>query len=70
MKYLDTISDADITELNIPTAIPLVYELDESLRPIRHYYLGDPAAAAAAAAKVAAQSSVPESPDQKKKAGA
>ena len=56
VKYLDTVSDADITELNIPTAIPLVYELDDDLRPIRHYYLGDPAAAAAAAARVAAQS--------------
>jgi 2,3-bisphosphoglycerate-dependent phosphoglycerate mutase len=42
-------------ELNIPTGIPLVYELDESLRPLRHYYLGDPAAAAAAAAAVAHQ---------------
>jgi 2,3-bisphosphoglycerate-dependent phosphoglycerate mutase len=41
--------------LNIPTGIPLVYELDDRLKPIRHYYLGDPAAAAAAAARVAAQ---------------
>jgi 2,3-bisphosphoglycerate-dependent phosphoglycerate mutase len=41
--------------LNIPTGIPLVYELDDDLKPIRHYYLGDPAAAAAAAARVAAQ---------------
>jgi len=55
VKYLDNIPDADIVELNIPTGIPLVYELDERLRPIRHYYLGDPAAAAAAAARVAAQ---------------
>jgi 2,3-bisphosphoglycerate-dependent phosphoglycerate mutase len=55
VKYLDDISEADITELNIPTGIPLVYELDGNLKPIRHYYLGDPAAAAAAAARVAAQ---------------
>src|SRR6266540_2969296 len=53
VKYLDNVSDHDIVELNIPTGIPLVYELDESLRPRRHYYLGDPAAAAVAAAKVA-----------------
>src|SRR5204863_3620395 len=55
VKYLDHVSEADIVELNIPTGIPLVYELDEDLRAIRHYYLGDPAAAAAAAAKVANQ---------------
>lgn len=55
VKYLDNISEADITELNIPTGIPLVYELDENLKPIRHYYLGDAAAAAAAAARVANQ---------------
>jgi 2,3-bisphosphoglycerate-dependent phosphoglycerate mutase len=55
VKYLDGVSDADIVELNIPTGIPLVYELDDNLKPIRHYYLGDAAAAAAAAAKVAAQ---------------
>ena len=45
-------------ELNIPTGIPLVYELDDDLRPIRHYYLGDPAAAAAAAARIANQTKV------------
>jgi 2,3-bisphosphoglycerate-dependent phosphoglycerate mutase len=55
VKYLDNISEADITELNIPTGIPLVYELDEDLQPIRNYYLGDPEAAARAAASVAAQ---------------
>jgi 2,3-bisphosphoglycerate-dependent phosphoglycerate mutase len=55
VKSLDQISDADIVELNIPTGIPLVYELDAALQPVRHYYLGDPAAAAAAAARVAAQ---------------
>jgi len=58
VKYLDNMSDADIVELNIPTGIPLVYELDENLKPIRHYYLGDPAVAAAAAARVANQSKV------------
>lgn len=56
VKYLDEVSEADIIKLNIPTGIPLVYELDAHLKPIRHYYLGDPGAAAAAAAKVAAQS--------------
>ncbi len=48
VKYLDRMSEADIVELNIPTGIPLVYELNDDLTPIRHYYLGDPAAAAAA----------------------
>ena len=57
VKHLDEISDADIVELNIPTGIPLVYELDDTLKPLRKYYLGDPAAAAAAAARVAAQAS-------------
>lgn len=42
VKYLDDISEEDIVELNIPTGVPLVYELDEELKPIRHYYLGDP----------------------------
>jgi 2,3-bisphosphoglycerate-dependent phosphoglycerate mutase len=60
VKYLDNVSDAEIVEHNIPTGIPLVYELDDDLRPIRHYYLGDPAAAAAAAAKVAAQTGLPK----------
>ncbi len=41
VKYLDGVSDTEIVELNIPTGIPLVYELDAGLRPIRHYYLGD-----------------------------
>jgi len=57
VKYLDNIDEKTIVELNIPTGIPLVYELDDDLKPIRHYYLGDPAAAAAAAARVAAQTS-------------
>ena len=55
VKYLDNISEAEITELNIPTGIPLVYELDETLKPIKHYYLGDADAVAKAAAAVAAQ---------------
>jgi len=55
VKYLDNVPESEIVELNIPTGIPLVYELDDNLKPIRHYYLGDPAAAAAAAARVAAQ---------------
>jgi 2,3-bisphosphoglycerate-dependent phosphoglycerate mutase len=56
VKYLDNVSDEKIVGLNIPTGIPLVYELDEQLKPIRSYYLGDPEAAAAAAARVADQS--------------
>jgi 2,3-bisphosphoglycerate-dependent phosphoglycerate mutase len=55
VKYLDKISDDDIVGLNIPNGIPLVYELDSDLQPIRHYYLGDAAAAAQAAAAVASQ---------------
>ena len=55
VKYLDNVSEATIVELNIPTGIPLVYELDDDLKPIRHYYLGDPEKVAAAAARVAAQ---------------
>jgi 2,3-bisphosphoglycerate-dependent phosphoglycerate mutase len=55
VKYLDGISDDDIVELNIPTGIPLVYQLDEHLKPITHAYLGDPEAAAKAAAAVANQ---------------
>jgi 2,3-bisphosphoglycerate-dependent phosphoglycerate mutase len=55
VKYVDNIPESEIVELNIPTGIPLVYELKDDLTPIRHYYLGDPAAAAAAAARVAAQ---------------
>jgi 2,3-bisphosphoglycerate-dependent phosphoglycerate mutase len=55
VKYLDGISDADIVNLNIPNGIPLVYELDADLKPIKSYYLGDAEAAARAAAAVAAQ---------------
>jgi 2,3-bisphosphoglycerate-dependent phosphoglycerate mutase len=42
VKYLDDVPEDEIVHLNIPTGIPLIYELDESLRPIRHYYLADP----------------------------
>lgn len=55
VKHLDSISEAGIMELNIPTATPLLYELDEQMRPISHRYLGDPEAVAAAAAAVANQ---------------
>jgi 2,3-bisphosphoglycerate-dependent phosphoglycerate mutase len=56
VKHLDRVSDQDILELNIPTGIPLVYELDEAtLRPLRHFYLGDPEAAKKAAESVARQ---------------
>ena len=55
VKYLDQIPDSEIVGLNIPNGIPLVYELDAGLRPLRRYYLGDPEAAARAAAAVASQ---------------
>jgi 2,3-bisphosphoglycerate-dependent phosphoglycerate mutase len=55
VKYLDGISDDDIVGLNIPNGIPLVYELDDDLKPLRHYYRGDAAAAEKAAAAVASQ---------------
>ncbi len=55
IKYLDHVSDSDIVELNIPTGIPLLYELDADLKPLRSQYLGDPEAAARAAAAVANQ---------------
>ncbi len=55
VKHLDGISDNDIVGLNIPNGIPLVYELDEHLKPLRHYYLGDAQAAATAALAVANQ---------------
>jgi len=55
IKYLDSISDEDIVGVNVPTARPLVYELDAQLKPIRNYYLGDPDEIASAAAAVAAQ---------------
>ena len=55
VKYLDNISDQDIAELNIPTGIPLIYELDSNLQALDHYYLGDPEEAKKAAASVARQ---------------
>jgi 2,3-bisphosphoglycerate-dependent phosphoglycerate mutase len=55
IKYLDGISDADIVELNIPNGVPLVYEFDDELKPLRHYYLGDAEAIAAKMAAVANQ---------------
>ena len=58
VKYLDKIFDEEIVGLNIPTGVPLVYELEENLTPIKHYYLGDPEAIAQKAAEVAAQGKV------------
>lgn len=55
VKHLDNISDDEIVALNIPTGVPLVYELDDRLKPIRHYYLGDPGEVAKATAAVANQ---------------
>ena len=55
VKYFDNLSEEEVLALNIPTGIPLVYELDDDLKPIRHYYLGDQEAIAAAAAAVASQ---------------
>jgi len=58
VKYLDKISDEEIVGLNIPTGVPLIYELDENLRPLKHYYLGDQEEIARKAAAVAAQGKV------------
>ena len=58
VKYLDNIPESEIVELNIPTGIPLVYELDANLKPIKHYYLGDQAAIEAAMKAVANQGKV------------
>ena len=55
VKYLDNISDSDIVSLNIPTAMPLVYELDENLKPVKNYYIGDPEAVKKAMEAVANQ---------------
>lgn len=55
VKYLDNISDQEIINLNIPTGIPLVYELDNNLKPIKHYYLGDPEVISKAIDSVAKQ---------------
>ncbi len=59
VKHLDAVSDKAIVDLNIPTGIPLVYELDDGLVPQRHYYLGDPQVAEKAARSVAAQGTAP-----------
>ena len=58
IKYLDSVSDQDIVGLNVPTGIPLVYELDDSLKPRRHFYLGDPGEVARRIASVSAQGKV------------
>ena len=58
VKHLDSISDQKIMELNIPTGVPLVYEFDDALKPLRHYYLGDPDEVARRAGSVAAQGKV------------
>jgi 2,3-bisphosphoglycerate-dependent phosphoglycerate mutase len=58
VKHLDAIGDEQIVGLNIPTGIPLVYELDDSLKPRKHYYLGDPAEVARRVAAVSAQGKV------------
>ena len=64
IKHLDNVSDDDIVNLNIPTGQPLVYELDDDLRPIRHYYLGDAAEIEAAMAAVAAQGKAKKDKDK------
>jgi 2,3-bisphosphoglycerate-dependent phosphoglycerate mutase len=55
VKYLDEVSEGEIVELNIPTGVPLVYELDEELKPVRHYYLGNEEELKSKMAAVAAQ---------------
>lgn len=64
IKYLDGISDQDIVELNIPTGIPLVYELDDTLKPLRHFYLADPARLAQALQAVEKQGKAAPAPDR------
>jgi len=59
VKYLDNVSEQEITKLNIPTGVPLVYLLNEDLKPLQKFYLGDPAAAQAKAAAVANQGKAP-----------
>jgi 2,3-bisphosphoglycerate-dependent phosphoglycerate mutase len=58
VKYLDNIPENEIVDLNIPTGFPLVYELDENLKPIKHYYLGDPQKIKEATDKVKKQGTV------------
>jgi len=65
VKYLDNVSDEEIMKLNIPTGIPLVYELDDQLKPVNHYYLGDPEKLQSAVQEVANQAAVAQ--ESKKK---
>jgi 2,3-bisphosphoglycerate-dependent phosphoglycerate mutase len=65
VKYLDNVSEPDIVGLNIPTGVPLVYQLDDDLRPIKHYYLGDPDAVAKAAEAVKRQGQAGKSVDSR-----
>ncbi len=58
LKYAEGISDRELADLNIPTGIPLVYELEDDMKPIRRYYLGDPEKAKKATAAVASQGKV------------
>jgi 2,3-bisphosphoglycerate-dependent phosphoglycerate mutase len=58
VKYLDQMTDEEIVKLNIPTGIPLIYELDDNMRPVKHYYLGDAAEAEKAMQKVMSQGKV------------
>lgn len=62
VKYLDAVGDSEITGLNIPTAIPLVYELNEDLKPVKSYYLGDAAEIEKAVQKVAGQGKAGDAP--------
>ena len=62
VKHLDQVPDDEIVEMNIPTGLPLDYELDDTLRPTRRYYLGDPAAVAHAMAEVAAEGRLKPNP--------
>ncbi|HNX22571.1 MAG TPA: 2,3-diphosphoglycerate-dependent phosphoglycerate mutase [Spirochaetota bacterium] len=55
IKHLDNVSETDIVDLNIPTGVPLVYELDQDMKPLKHYYLGDPEEIAKAMKDVANQ---------------
>jgi 2,3-bisphosphoglycerate-dependent phosphoglycerate mutase len=62
VKHLDNISNQEVLELNIPTGIPLVYELDDNLRPIQHYYLGDQTEIEKAMQAVANQGKIQSNP--------
>ncbi|MFH0935316.1 MAG: 2,3-bisphosphoglycerate-dependent phosphoglycerate mutase, partial [Candidatus Omnitrophota bacterium] len=58
VKYLDGVSDEEIVKLNIPTGIPLIYELNHDLKPLKHYYLGDPEQIRKAIGEVASQGKI------------